>query len=216
MTLRPLHFDLDRIALRRASATPSVARLISAALSQLRFVTCLGSSCSQPTLAIAAIVERRIGPEGDLDHACRCSRRCCRGRSGCAAAATDRLLRGVKAVPSTQPSCSALRQRRGEVALDVGLRVRLHRVVGRHLRIIQQRLQHLVRAVAAIHRRNHRLNDGDRAVVRARIRPALQVVRLVDVPHADTTPVSSTCEPRCTVFGTLSNAAANSRSAGAE
>ena len=33
--------------------------------------------------------------------------------------------------------------------------------------------------------------------------------------HTLTAPVSSTCEPRCTVFATFSNAAANSRSTGA-
>ena len=34
--------------------------------------------------------------------------------------------------------------------------------------------------------------------------------------HTEMLPVSSTCEPRCTVLGTFSNAAANSKSTGAE
>ncbi len=49
--LAAIHVDLDRIALLRAPSVSIVARLISAALSQLRFVICLGSSCSQPTFA---------------------------------------------------------------------------------------------------------------------------------------------------------------------
>ena len=42
-----------------------------------------------------------------------------------------------------------------------------------------------MRAVAAIHGRNHGLDDGDGSVAGARIGPALQVMRLVDVPDAD-------------------------------
>ena len=50
ITLRPFTVDLHRVVL--VAPRPSmVAKLISAALSQLRFVICLGSSCSQPTLA---------------------------------------------------------------------------------------------------------------------------------------------------------------------
>ena len=39
-----------------------------------------------------------------------------------------------------------------------------------------------MRRNAAIHRSDHRLNNRDRPVIRPRIRPALQIVRLIDVP----------------------------------
>ncbi len=59
---------------------------------------------------------------------------------------------------------------------------RAHRVVCRKIRILQQRLQNLVRAVPAVHRIDHRLHNAHRAVVSPRIGPHLEVVRVVDVP----------------------------------
>src|ERR1700722_430043 len=81
-----------------------VPMLMIAALSQLRFVTCLGSSCSQPTLAKRPSykegsgrneISRPLTPDGAVNEE--------------TALFPAPPAFAVKAVPSTHPSCSDLR-----------------------------------------------------------------------------------------------------------
>ena len=164
----------------------------------------LGQFLQPAHVGEAAVVERWIGAEGNLQCVCRqgnfglgrnISNAVCalhRGRQ------RHRVIRcrkryvgwsglgreGSALDPSIVQRAAPARV---EVSLDVGLRRCLHRVEDRGLGIVQQHLQHVVRAVSAIERRDHGLNDGDGSVVGARIGPTLQVMRLVDVPHAHRT-----------------------------
>ena len=90
----------------RASASSIVSRLISAALSQLRFVTCLGNSCSQPTFANRPSYSEGSG-RNEISSPPAASRQ--QPAIATAPSAAPPVF-AVNAVPSTQPSCSALRQ----------------------------------------------------------------------------------------------------------
>ena len=70
----------------------------------------------------------------------------------------------------------------GEITSNVSFGVRKHGIV-RADRWVKQRLEKVVRTPAAVERIDHGLQNRDRAVIGARIRPAFEVVRLVDMPR---------------------------------
>ena len=69
-----------------------------------------------------------------------------------------------------------------EVALDGVFLRDADGFVSAELRIIQQRLEDVMRALATPERLDHGLHHGDGAIVGARIRPRLEVVSGRDVP----------------------------------
>ena len=62
--------------------------------------------------------------------------------------------------------------------------VSLHNVVGGAFRLPRQHGQHFVRGLTRVERRDQRLHDGDRAIVRPAIAPRLQVMRRGQMPVA--------------------------------
>ena len=69
-------------------------------------------------------------------------------------------------------------------AIELRLPVGANQVVSRSIRLTIQNREHFVHAVAAVERRDQRLNDGDQAVGGAGITPLLQVMRSRNVPIA--------------------------------
>ncbi len=60
----------------------------------------------------------------------------------------------------------------------------LHHRQRRRIRFSQQGSQNLMRRFTLIQRRNQRLNDADRPVIRANIAPRLEIMRFGNVPVA--------------------------------
>ena len=129
---------------------------------------------------VAPVVHMRIGPERHFNAARR-------GRTGAGRQSALRRYRLRREGRAVNPS---IVQRLAPVEFRIALRQRAaiahprraHRVVGSNIRIVQQRLQDFMRRVPAVHRIDHRLHDAHRAVIGPRIRPHLEIVRVVDVP----------------------------------
>ena len=180
--------DLDSVALSHAELLGGgEAHQHSVVPAQVRDL--LGQLLQPAIVREAAVVERGIGPEENLDSTLRGlltggdpSSRGSRGHNGSSRRRRRLRREGCAIDPAI---VQRLTPRGVEVALDISLRVGLDNLEGSHLRVVEQRLQHLVRAVAAVQRRDHRLDDRDSAVIATGIRPALEVVRLVDVPLAN-------------------------------
>ncbi len=152
--------------------------LTAITLSQVSLLSGFGNSCSHATLANRP--SHTHGSGRNTTSIAPAPRGCAAGSStGCGVAAT-----GCAAVPVTKPSCSDWRQRCLEVAAEARHPGFPHRRVGRRIDPAAQHLEDLMRAAAAIKRRDQRLDQRDRAVDRAPVAPALERMGERQVPAA--------------------------------
>ena len=138
----------------------------------------LGQLLQPAHIRPAAVVDIRIGPEDDLERILR------RGRGNRSLERRARTrLRGLVVGRAVDPALvQRLPPARLKVALDQRLPGLAHRIVGAQHRLIQQRLQNMMRRLAAIERIDHRLHNRNRAVVGPHIRPRLEIMRRGNVP----------------------------------
>ena len=132
----------------------------------------------QPThVRPSPVIDIRIRPEDDFD---RILRRGC-GDLGLRTR-TATLSRLVECGVLNPSGVQRLAPARLEVALDRRLPRLAHSLIRAQLRLVQQRLENVMRCLAAIERLNQRLHNRHRAVIRPRVRPRLQRVRRRNVP----------------------------------
>ena len=172
----------------------AVAGLTIAALSQVSLVSGLGSLLEPAIIGEPAVQNRRIGPKNNLQRAAAVvrRRRFLRRLAG-RRAEIGLSVTGLRcaALPATTPSCNALRQNRSNSVARFGAsnnRARFRSPIGP----VWPSKRPAVRApIAAVERRDQRLNDRHGAVVGAHVAPGFEIVRLGNMPVAQSAEVSS-------------------------
>ena len=175
--LAPVQFQFDRFVLLHAELAHRVETHQRGVVpGHVRYL--LGQLLQPADVRIAPVIERRVRKEFDLQRpvARRC--RCIRCRRDSLGRRKSPRREGCILHPSI---VQRLLPSLGEVALDVCLRIR-HNGVIRRTRRIKQRLQDVMRRLAAIKRVDHRLHNRDRPIGCAGIGPALEVMGLIDMP----------------------------------
>ena len=156
----------------------AVVGLIQTALSQVILFCGLGQLLQPAVVGERSVPDGRIGPEHDL-HALRLL------WTGAAAGAFAVTLSAGSAVFGTTPSCSAFCQKMSKLPdLGLALPVFLDQIVSRFVGLSGQRRDHFVRGLAAVERRDQRLDEADGSVEAADIAPGFQIMRFRNVPDA--------------------------------
>ena len=138
----------------------------------------LGQLLQPADIVPATVINIWIGPEDDFERIFR------RWRGNCAFKRGSGIgFRGPARDRVRNPSIVQRLAPAGfKIALDRRLPCFAHRVVWTHHRIVEQRLEDVMRRASAIQRIDHRLHDGNRAVVSARVGPGFEIVRGGNVP----------------------------------
>ncbi len=116
----------------------------------------------------AAVPHARVRPEHHIDRACATRLRC-RRRGGMRCRGDRRRRRAADETVMQRPAPARL-----EVAAEAGHPGFPHRCVGRRIDPAAQHIEDLMRAAAAIKRRDQRLDQRHRAIDRAPVAPALE------------------------------------------